>query len=182
VGMVQLLHRDGESGKETALSEPPPERLTNPYDPAGDLDLRARSYLQVNCAHCHQFGAGGTADIELRHQIPLERTKTLEVRPVQGAFGIAGAQILAPGDPYRSVLYYRMAKLGPGRMPHIGSEVVDERGLKLIHDWILRQPLRKEERLLIERLHTLDESAALARERATEGARLDRLAWEIARQ
>ena len=22
----------------------------------------ARSYLQVNCAHCHQFGAGGTAE------------------------------------------------------------------------------------------------------------------------
>jgi putative heme-binding domain-containing protein len=36
------------------------------------------------------------------------------------------------------VLYYRMAKLGRGRMPHIGSDVVDEEGLKLIAQWIER--------------------------------------------
>src|SRR5262249_47598190 len=106
----------------------------------------------VNCAHCHQFGAGGTADLELRYDVPLEQTKTVEVRPVQGTFGIPGAQILAPGDPYRSVLYYRMAKLGPGRMPHIGSEVVDERGVKLVHDWIRVLPPRKDERLLLAKL------------------------------
>jgi putative heme-binding domain-containing protein len=29
-----------------------------------------------------------------------------------------------------------MSKFGKGRMPHIGSELPDERGLKLIHDWI----------------------------------------------
>src|SRR5439155_14893007 len=107
------------------------------------------------CAHCHQFGAGGTADLELRHHIALERTKLLEVRPVQGTFGIHSAQLLAPGDPYRSVLYYRMAKLGPGRMPHIGSEVVDEAGLRLIHDWVRQLPVRKDGRLLIERLRAL---------------------------
>jgi uncharacterized repeat protein (TIGR03806 family) len=182
VGMVKLLHRDEGSERETTLAKPPAVRLTNPYDSAGDLDRRARTYLQVNCAHCHQFGAGGTADIELRHHYLLDRTKMLEVRPVQGAFGIAGAQILAPGDPYRSVLYYRMAKLGPGRMPHIGSEIVDERGLKLMHDWIRQLPIRKDDRLLIERLRALDEPAVLARERATERRRLDRLAWEIARE
>ena len=44
--------------------------------------------------------------------------------------------MLAPGDPSRSVLFYRMAKLGPGRMPRLGSSVVDHEGLHLIHDWI----------------------------------------------
>ena len=29
--------------------------------------------------------------------------------------------VLAAQDPYRSILYYRTAKLGPGRMPRIGS-------------------------------------------------------------
>ena len=90
--------------------------------------------------------------------------KILEVRPVQGTFDMPDAQILAPGDPYRSVLYYRMAKLGRGRMPHIGSEIVDERGLRLIHDWIRQLPIRKDERLLVERLRDLDEPAILARE------------------
>src|SRR5207237_419196 len=29
-----------------------------------------------------------------------------------------------------------MAKLGRGRMPQLGSEIVDDNGLRLIHDWI----------------------------------------------
>ncbi|MFQ5733535.1 MAG: c-type cytochrome, partial [Planctomycetaceae bacterium] len=57
-------------------------------------------------------------------------------RPSQGTFGIRAAKVIAPGDPYRSVLLYRMAKLGRGRMPHFGSGVVDRMGLRLIHDWI----------------------------------------------
>src|SRR5262249_46273442 len=126
--------------------------------------------------------AGGTALIDLRQEVPLEETKALEVRPVQGAFGIAGAQILAPGDPYRSVLYYRMAKLGGGRMPHIGSSVVDERGLRLIHVWIGGLPIRKDEQPLRDRLGDLDEPAALAREKAEWPRRLKRRALLVARE
>jgi putative heme-binding domain-containing protein len=37
-------------------------------------------------------------------------------------------------------------------MPHIGSEIVYERGLKLIHDWIRQLPPRREEHALLERL------------------------------
>jgi putative heme-binding domain-containing protein len=151
--LVTFLKRDWKAGTEK-LRTPGTERLADPFDSAASLDERARAYLQVNCAHCHQFGAGGTAQIDLRHDIPLERTKTMEVRPVQGTFEMAGAQIVAPGDPYRSVLYYRMAKLGPGRMPHIGSEIVDERGLRLIHDWIRQQPIRKDARALLDKLRT----------------------------
>ena len=51
---------------------------------------RARSYLQTNCAHCHQFNAGGTATIELGFDVPLEQTRTVDVRPIQGTFQIAG--------------------------------------------------------------------------------------------
>jgi putative heme-binding domain-containing protein len=82
------------------------------------------------------MGAGGTASIDLRYDLPLAETKILGVRPAQGAFGIYGAHILSPGDPFRSVLFYRMSKLGPGRMPHIGSEIIDDGGLCLLHDWI----------------------------------------------
>lgn len=111
-------------------------RLTNPYDEKADLNLRARSYLQVNCAHCHQMGAGGSAEIDFRFDLAMDKTKSLRVRPIQGTFEIADPLILAPGDPYRSVLFYRISKLGRGRMPMIGSELLDERGQKLIHDWI----------------------------------------------
>ncbi len=111
-------------------------KIVSPYGESAGLAERARAYLHVNCAHCHRRGGGGTAVLEVQHDLPLARTNLLGARPTQGTFGIHGAEILAPGDPYRSVLYYRMAKTGPGRMPYFGSSVVDERGLKLIHDWI----------------------------------------------
>jgi putative heme-binding domain-containing protein len=159
----------------------PPAKLVDPEDTAASLEERARSYLHVNCSHCHQFGAGGTADIDLRRDMSLEQTRTLEVRPAQGSFEIADARILASGDPYRSILYYRMAKLGRGRMPHIGSEIVDERGLNLIHDWIRQLPIRKDERALIERLCALDEPAILAHEREQWSRNVAQTAHELAR-
>jgi uncharacterized repeat protein (TIGR03806 family) len=115
-------------------------KLVDPYDESVDLDRRARSYLQTNCAHCHQINAGGTATIVLGYDQPLEQTRTVNIRPIQGTFNIAGARIIAPGDPASSVLYYRMSKLGGGRMPRVGSNVVDERATRMIHDWIARMP------------------------------------------
>ncbi len=111
-------------------------KLADPYDSKASLDARARSYLAVNCAHCHQFGAGGSANISLQAFSPIEKTNTLNSRPLQGGFGITDARIIAPGDPEGSVLYYRMAKQGGGRMPRVGSNSVDEAGIELIHDWI----------------------------------------------
>ena len=49
-----------------------------------------------------------------------------------------GLELIAPGDPYRSVLLYRMSKLGYGRMPYIGSRAVDSRGVALIEEVLLR--------------------------------------------
>jgi putative heme-binding domain-containing protein len=177
-GFITLL-----SGEEAKLGQPRENRsepLVNPFDAAADINRRARSYLQVNCAHCHQFGAGGSVDIDLRSEIPLDQSKALEVRPVQGTFDIPGAHVLSPGDPYRSALYYRMAKLGRGRMPHLGSELVDQESLRLIHDWIRQLPVRKDERALLERLCALDEPTVLAQERAGASQRVEQAARALA--
>lgn len=115
-------------------------KFVDPYDPAADVELRARSYLHVNCAHCHQPHAGGTATIELTNDVKLADAKLMGVRPSQGTFGIAHASLITPGDPLGSVLHYRIAKTGGGRMPRLGSEEVDERGVALIHEWITRLP------------------------------------------
>jgi len=177
-GLIELLHNpEDEESKKFQM----PPRLTNPHDGSASVGDRARSYLHVNCAHCHRFGAGGSVDLELKYDTPLDRMKVLETRPVQGGFDMPAAQILAPGDPYRSALYYRMAKLGRGRMPHIGSEVVDELGLRLIHDWIRQLPIRKDERALVERLRDLDEPAVLAREKADWDRNVTRTAQGLAR-
>jgi putative heme-binding domain-containing protein len=180
-GMVSFSHKDWDGKIEIPYSEPPLVRLTNPHDASADINDRARSYLHASCAHCHRFGAGGTADLQLRYDIPIEEMKTLDVRPVQGTFDTHGAHILSPGDPYRSVLYYRMAKLGRGRMPHLGSEFVDERGLRLISDWIRQLPPRKEERVLMEKLRRLDEAVHIARERAEAEWQIGLEAQQIAK-
>ena len=124
------------------LPKPPGElpHLVNPLDAHGDLDQRARSYLHANCSHCHVDYGGGNARIRLAYTLPLEKTATLNVVPQHGNFGINNATILAPGDPDRSLLVYRMSKLGEGRMPHIASSVVDEDAVKLIRDWIKQLP------------------------------------------
>jgi putative heme-binding domain-containing protein len=115
-------------------------KLADPRDCAAELDGRARAYLQVNCAHCHRMHAGSSVLSKMHYDLPIEKTDMVGVRPTQGTFGIHGVQVIAAGDPFRSVLLYRLAKLRGGRMPHIGSTEVDREGVALIHDWIRQIP------------------------------------------
>lgn len=110
-------------------------RMASPHDETADLTQRVRSYLHVNCSHCHRRGGGGTAAIEVPIDIEFQKTRLVS-RPTQGSFGIVDPWIVAPGDPDRSVLMYRMSKTGRGRMPHFGSRVIDDQGLQLLRDWI----------------------------------------------
>jgi putative heme-binding domain-containing protein len=125
----ELPPYDGESvKKEPALA---------PLHSEESLDARARSYLHVNCAHCHRFGGGGgQVVLELDVTKTMKETGIFDVRPKQGDFGLPDARIVAPGDPYRSVLFYRMAKFGRGRMPHLGSDFPHAPGLDLMAKWI----------------------------------------------
>jgi putative heme-binding domain-containing protein len=111
-------------------------RLAAAFDAAVPLAERGRAYLHVNCGSCHRFGGGGTADIQLNLEVPLEASRTLDVAPGQGGFGIPDPRIIAPGDPSRSTLFYRLASAGAGHMPPIGTSLVDHRGVTLIYDWI----------------------------------------------
>ncbi|MFO0825870.1 MAG: c-type cytochrome [Gemmataceae bacterium] len=104
----------------------------------------ARAYLHVNCAHCHRFGGGGgQVVLELDYAKQLKETGILDVVPKQGDFGITDARIIKPGEPFKSVLLYRMTKFGRGRMPHLGSESPDSAGLRLIDNWISHLALEK---------------------------------------
>jgi len=130
-----------------ALPEPVEKlpRLTSYDDKNEPLDQRARAYLQANCAHCHIKWGGGNAEFQLMSTIPLKDMGIVDVRPAHGAFDIKDARLLAPGAPDKSLIHFRMARQGLGRMPHIGSLQVDDKGVKLIHDWIeqMRAPAPK---------------------------------------
>jgi hypothetical protein len=127
---------------DKSLFDEPALKLADPRDPHADLQERARSWLHVNCAHCHRFGAGGSVASFFNYDQKLEESRTVGFAPSQGMFNIPGAHVITPGDPLRSVLYYRLSSLGPAHMPRIGSRVVSDPGLNLIYDWIRQIPER----------------------------------------
>ena len=77
--------------------------------------------------------------MDMKYHQPLQDTGLTD-SPMHGTFGLSNARLVVPGDPYASVLFYRLAKWGRGRMPHVGSNLHDEQGLHLIHNWITHLP------------------------------------------
>ena len=120
---------------------PHPPRATVPLAPQSKkeapLNLRARSYLDANCAFCH--GAIG-ARIDLRREAALN---PLIGRPGRHDFGHEGARLLVPGAPEKSLLYLRVASEDPAeRMPPLGRNEVDAAGAALLHEWIAKMEPR----------------------------------------
>lgn len=111
-------------------------KMPDPRDESQPLELRARSYLHANCANCHRYKGGGNSDFKLTYKLPLAETDTLNVRPLHGTLGVDDAKLLMPGDPERSLIYRRMAQLGPGHMPHVGTLELDRFGIELVRRWI----------------------------------------------
>ena len=110
--------------------------MVDPRDETESLRDRARSYLMANCAHCHRRGGGGTVPLDLVYSNPNVAINAIGVEPTQGKFGMNHAKVIAPGRPFESVLYYRMATSGAGHMPKLWDRENDERGLATVHDWI----------------------------------------------
>ncbi len=131
------MHRLQELGVLHTRNPPEPSMaLADPYDPALPPTDRARSWLHVNCATCHRFGAGGAVAIHLNFDKPVREMRAIDEKPARGDFGLVGARVIAPGAAYRSTLFYRICTEGSGHMPHIGSRLVDEAGSRLVFDWI----------------------------------------------
>lgn len=111
------------------------QKLVDPHDVAQDLNDRARSYLHINCGMCHHPGGNAIVSFYLNRELPFNKLNTNKSTGI-GTFGMRNAKLIVPGDPYRSVLMYRISKLGYGRMPYIGSQVVDSAGMALVSQWI----------------------------------------------
>jgi putative heme-binding domain-containing protein len=111
-------------------------KVPDPADVSQLLEARARAYLHANCGHCHSDHGGGAVPLRLKFPVAAADMNAAGVRPTRGDFGLPDAYIIKPGDPGASTLYFRMAKFGRDRMPHIGSDRPDEAGLELIGLWI----------------------------------------------
>ena len=100
------------------------------------LAARARTYLDVNCAQCHQPGGPAPTSLDLRFDTAIADMGVLDRVPEAGDLGVADARVVAPGERARSVLWLRMSTLDAERMPTLGSHKVDEAALGVIGDWI----------------------------------------------
>lgn len=115
-------------------------RLPSRDDEGATVEQRARALLHVNCSMCHRPGGGAQGDADMRWSTPLESSSMCGAPPSEGDLGAAGAQVLSPGDPARSMVSIRMKRLGAGRMPLLGSNVVDADGVALVDAWIASTP------------------------------------------
>jgi len=105
-------------------------------DESISLERRARSYLDVNCAHCHQPAAATQAGFDLRLTTPPWYQNLVNVDP-GNPLGIPGASLVAPGRPDLSVLHARVASTDEGvAMPPIAKSLADTEGLELLERWI----------------------------------------------
>jgi uncharacterized repeat protein (TIGR03806 family) len=116
------------------------ERLAEPANETRSLEDRVRAYLHVNCAGCHVEAGGGNSQMQLDWTAPRDRMRLVSARPQHDSFGLDDAMLVAPGAPDRSVLLHRLSRRGPGQMPPLASNRVDDAALRLFRDWIAQLP------------------------------------------
>jgi len=106
------------------------------------LDQRARSYLHANCSFCHRPD-GVFNGFDIRYDVPLQSTAICNALPGAKDFpAMPGQVLLAPGSHQNSIMWLRMdappgnATTTTGRMPAIGSVVIDTQGTDVVGQWI----------------------------------------------
>lgn len=103
------------------------------------LDDRARSYLDINCGHCHNpAGAADTSGLMLTHGERDRRRLGVCKPPVAAGTGSGNRRFaIVPGAPDKSILNFRVESTGPGAMmPELGRSLVHEEGAALLREWV----------------------------------------------
>lgn len=108
-------------------------------DSSAPLEDRARTYLDINCAHCHNpKGPAYTSGLDLTFYQKAPHRIGVYKPPVAAGRGSAGLRFgIVPGAPEESILLARMLSLDPGMMmPQLGRTTVHEEGVALVEEWI----------------------------------------------
>jgi uncharacterized repeat protein (TIGR03806 family) len=112
-------------------------------DEHAPLAERARAYLDINCAHCHQANAtASNTALRLDAFAPVDWQMGLCKSPVAAGKG-TGDRLYAivPGQPDASIMSWRLASTEGGvMMPELGRNTVHEEGLALVRQWIASLP------------------------------------------
>ncbi|WP_269532103.1 SO2930 family diheme c-type cytochrome [Chitinimonas sp. BJYL2] len=109
---------------------------------AGTVEQRARAYLEINCAHCHN--AMGDARQSGLMLTPDAKGSALGICKQHVAAGSGGANLtydIVPGKPNQSLLISRMeATTGQAMMPRVGRSLADQAAIELLRAWIAAMP------------------------------------------
>jgi uncharacterized repeat protein (TIGR03806 family) len=128
VERIPIYNKPGDSGA-AAGSKP-------------DIESRARAWLEVNCAHCHNDqGFASSTGLFLDVRRAVNNKYGICKHPVAaGAQGTGGRTVdIYPADPAKSVMEYRISSAAtgaPARMPPLARSVVDDAGHALVEQWI----------------------------------------------
>ncbi len=112
--------------------------VVNWKDESKPLELRARAYLDINCAHCHN-DSGHCNYRSMRFD--YERTSDpnnlgICIEPDEIIDGSL-AYIATPGNAQKSVIYYRLNSTDETiRMPLLGRNLIHQEAVQLIDEWI----------------------------------------------
>lgn len=110
---------------------------------SGSLERRARAYLDVNCAHCHNpAGSASNSGLFLGYDVTDAKALGIGKRPVAAGRGSGGRDFaIAPGDPDASIMIYRLESTEPGiAMPEVGRGSIHREGAALMRQWIAAMP------------------------------------------
>ena len=114
------------------------ETVVDYKDTSKPLDLRARSYVDINCAHCHK--SNSHCDYRSMrfafNESSNPQNMGICVTPDENINSIL-TYIVAPTNTERSVMHYRMNTTSEEiRMPIVGRTMIHQEGVELIEQWI----------------------------------------------
>lgn len=109
-------------------------------DTSKSLELRARSYIDVNCAHCHRDGGHcDYTNIRLNFSNTDMSTVGLCMTPLFNVQG--GPFVINGGNAERSEMFLRINSNEQDlMMPIVGRTIIHEEGVELIRQWINSMP------------------------------------------
>jgi uncharacterized repeat protein (TIGR03806 family) len=114
-------------------------------DTSKSIELRARSYVDINCAHCHQNDRHcdyrpmrfAFAESGLPNGVGTTNMGVCVATSDMQDFPIQLNKVVAPANINASMMYYRLNTTNEAyRMPLHGRTLIHTEGVALIADWI----------------------------------------------
>jgi uncharacterized repeat protein (TIGR03806 family) len=110
-------------------------RHVDPHDASATVQDRIRSYLTVNCVQCHQPAGTARGLWDARFTTPLADAGIIDGPLVNNA-GDPTQRVLTPGALETSMLLTRISHLGPGHMPPLATDRLNQAAIDLLSAWI----------------------------------------------